>query len=117
MTRTQKPILIFCCIFLLLSHTLPSFSDQDPNIGTVPQENDDIFFPDPSGVKVETWVKHLEIPWSLVFLPNGDALVSERSGKIKLIPKGHSTVESYLEIGETYQNCISLTLTKTIFKL
>lgn len=54
---------------------------------------------------VEVWVKNLEIPWSLVFLPDGRALVSERPGRIRLIKNGQIQKEPYavidvLHIGE-----------------
>lgn len=39
-------------------------------------------------VNVQTWVTGLEAPWSLVFLPDGRALVSERPGRIRLIENG-----------------------------
>ncbi len=31
----------------------------------------------------------LEVPWSLAFLPNGDMLVTERPGRIRLVESGH----------------------------
>jgi len=58
----------------------------------------EIFLPDRDKVEVEAWVKNLEIPWSLVFLPDGRALVSERPGRIRLIKEGKLQAESYLEI-------------------
>ena len=46
------------------------------------------FRPTVEEVRVETWVSGLEAPWSLVFLPDGRALVSERPGRIRLIENG-----------------------------
>ncbi|MEO0255275.1 MAG: PQQ-dependent sugar dehydrogenase [candidate division WOR-3 bacterium] len=56
-------------------------------IGEVPQNVQDKFIPEPN-LKVEIWVKNLEIPWSLIFLEDEKALVSERPGRIRLIEKG-----------------------------
>jgi quinoprotein glucose dehydrogenase len=53
--------------------------------GKKPQTVADTFVAEPPGVAVETWVFGLEIPWSLAFLPDGRALVSERRGRIRLI--------------------------------
>lgn len=36
-------------------------------------------------VKAETVVSGLEVPWGLGFLPNGDLLVTERPGRIRLV--------------------------------
>ncbi len=55
-----------------------------PRIGPRPQAVDDAFVPEPPSMRVETWITGLEIPWSLVFLPDGRALVSERPGRIRL---------------------------------
>ncbi len=41
--------------------------------------------PQPRGVQVETVATGLEHPWSLVFLPDGRMLVSERPGRLNLI--------------------------------
>lgn len=57
--------------------------------GPRPQAVDDRWVLAPPGVKVETWVSGLAAPWSLAFLPDGRALVSERRGTIRLIsPNG-----------------------------
>ena len=77
---------------------LPGPGLSQPIRGEVPQNVEDIFLPDVEGVTVETWVENLEIPWSLVFLPNGDALVAERPGRIQRIPQGESSPEPYADI-------------------
>ena len=59
-----------------------------PVVGKAPQDVKDVYLPDGDGIRVETWVENLDIPWSLVFLPDGRALVSERSGRIRLIKDG-----------------------------
>ena len=59
--------------------------------GEVPQRVKDVFIPDVRDVRnirVSTWAEDLECPWSLVFLPNGNGLVSEQnSGAIVYIDK------------------------------
>jgi len=59
-----------------------------PVQGAKPQNMDERFVPEPLDHKVSTWVQGLEAPWSLVFLPDGRALVSERPGRIRLIEGG-----------------------------
>ncbi|MFE8072426.1 PQQ-dependent sugar dehydrogenase [Marinobacteraceae bacterium S3BR75-40.1] len=39
-------------------------------------------------LRVEQIAEGLEHPWSLVFLPNGNALVSERAGRLRLLKDG-----------------------------
>jgi glucose/arabinose dehydrogenase len=56
-----------------------------PLRGKAPQSVQDQFVPEPPGVSVETWISGLTIPWSLVFLPDHRALVSERRGQIRWI--------------------------------
>ncbi len=36
-------------------------------------------------VKAETVVSGLEVPWAIAFLPNGDLLVTERPGRLRLV--------------------------------
>src|SRR2546430_12199596 len=39
-----------------------------------------------AAVKLETVVAGLEVPWGIGFLPGGDALVTERPGRLRLVP-------------------------------
>jgi len=59
-----------------------------PMIGDPPQRVDEQMIPDPPGIAVSDWIVGLEAPWSLVFLPEGRAVVSERPGRIRLIERG-----------------------------
>ncbi|MGE0714772.1 MAG: PQQ-dependent sugar dehydrogenase [Alphaproteobacteria bacterium] len=61
--------------------------------GPRPQAADDVIVSTPPGVTTETWIEGLEAPWSLVFLPDGRALVSERPGRIRLVSGGHLLAE------------------------
>ncbi len=69
-----------------------------PLIGDVPQRVEDTFIPDPGDFTVETWVEGLEVPWALVFLPDGRALVTERPGRVRLIRDGRLAEKPYLEL-------------------
>jgi glucose/arabinose dehydrogenase len=67
-------------------------------VGKEPQNVQDMFLPDGDRVDVRMWVGGLEIPWSLVFLPDGRALVSERPGRIRLIRGGRLADRPYAEL-------------------
>ncbi|NWF51879.1 MAG: PQQ-dependent sugar dehydrogenase [Nitrospirae bacterium] len=69
-----------------------------PAIGDAPQGVEDVFLPESDGIKVDGWVENLEIPWSLVFLNDSRALVSERPGRIRLIKDGKLREEPYAKI-------------------
>ncbi len=66
-----------------------------PIEGTVPQDAVESFQPVPRGVRAVPWVEGLEVPWSLVFLPDGRALVSERPGRIRLVRNGRLADRPY----------------------
>ena len=52
-----------------------------------------------SRVKVRTVASGLEVPWGIDFLPNGDALVAERTtGQILRIPKGGGTPSEAMNV-------------------
>ncbi|MGB0554729.1 MAG: PQQ-dependent sugar dehydrogenase [Alphaproteobacteria bacterium] len=67
----------------------------EPIVGPKPQTVDDVFIPAPIDIGVENWITGLEAPWSLVFLPDGRALVSERPGRVRLIRDGQLAPEPY----------------------
>ncbi|MBL4693216.1 MAG: PQQ-dependent sugar dehydrogenase, partial [Magnetovibrio sp.] len=58
---------------------------QEVVIGDRPQRGPEYFVPDPENIQIEVWSQDLKAPWSLVFLPDGRALVSERQGTIRLL--------------------------------
>lgn len=69
-----------------------------PTAGPQPQAVEDTYVPEPAGITVTSWVEGLEAPWSLVFLADGRALVSERAGRIRLIENGRLAPRPYAEI-------------------
>jgi len=69
-----------------------------PIVGEVPQKVPDEYLPVVDGVTVEVWVDSLTIPWSLRFLPDGDALVAQRNGSIVRVPKGTNKPIPYLQV-------------------
>jgi quinoprotein glucose dehydrogenase len=66
---------------------------QDIARGPAPQAGGDTFVAAPGDLVVSDWITGLEAPWSLVFLPDGRALVSERPGRIRLIEDGRLAPE------------------------
>jgi glucose/arabinose dehydrogenase len=84
-------ILLILGIFVFTSVTLLAADDFSERM-----------VPEPPGIKVERWVENLEIPWSLVFLPNNRALVSERPGRIRLIENGILREEPYAILEVTH---------------
>src|SRR5512135_1918197 len=88
----------FLTVSLLIVITVPVLVIPAPRVRKAPQGVEDRFLPEGDGIKVEPWVQHLEIPWSLVFLPDGRALVSERPGRIRLIKDGKLRGDPYAEL-------------------
>ena len=50
-------------------------------------------------LQVDVIAEDLEIPWGLAILPNGDLLVTERPGRVRLIQDGEVVPEPVLEFG------------------
>ncbi len=90
-------------IILLLIFPISSLFAQktaQPILGEKPQKFEEKFVPEPEGVVVEVWVENLKIPWSIVFLPNGDALVAQRQGDIVRVPKGTQEQVPYFTVSD-----------------
>lgn len=62
----------------------------EPVSGRQPQTVRDRMVPEPPDMTVSVWASGLSIPWSIVFLPDGTALVSERRGRILLLDQDGS---------------------------
>jgi len=85
-------------VFIFLLVGCLGFAQNGPVVGEVPQDVETRFIEAPGDLKVESWVEGLVAPWSLVFLPDGRALVSERPGRIRLIRDGQLVQKPYLEL-------------------
>lgn len=79
---------------MVVSFLFPCPTSADPVQGRQPQTVKETFKPEVTGYKVEVWSRRLDVPWSLVFLPDGNALVSERPGRIRLVAKDGSVAEA-----------------------
>ena len=86
---------VIVILFIILS---AKYASSFPVVGKSPQGIEDAFLPEGDNIKVEPWIEGLEIPWSLVFLPDGRALVSERPGRIRLIINGKLQEKPYATI-------------------
>src|SRR5262245_4190194 len=82
--RTCYAYALACCT-AALSLVQEAPARAAPATGKAPQSVHDQYVPEPPGVSVATWVSGLNVPWSLVFLHDGKALVSERRGQIRMI--------------------------------
>ena len=80
--------------FVLACHAQP----DRVIVGPKPQAVEDVYIAQPEGIEVEVWVEYLHVPWSLRFLPNGDALIAERRGRILRVPQGGNKPSVYLEL-------------------
>jgi glucose/arabinose dehydrogenase len=71
----------------------------EPIVGARPPFGDEQFQPEPPAVGVTVYADNLDTPWSLVFLPDGRAFVSERPGRIRLIDqRGLAMPVGYVEV-------------------
>ena len=85
-------------LVLMLLCFSPLCASCAQTVGQKPQPVEDVFLPDGDRVKAEVWIENLKVPWSLLFLPDGRALVSERPGSIRLIQKGKLREKPYATI-------------------
>lgn len=90
--------LLFSMGFSFFLKAQDGVQKAQPILGELPQKTEDVFLPEVPGVKVEVWVDSLTIPWSLRFLPNGDALVAQRPGSILRIPSGETNPTLYMDV-------------------
>jgi len=83
---------------LILIHISSFCASCAQTVGDKPQTVEDIFLSEGDRVNVEVWIENLQIPWSLIFLPDGRTLVSERPGNIRLIKDGKILEKPYAKI-------------------
>ena len=95
--KTGVAIVLCVSIWWVTAPIPPAMSSPSAvtNSGVI----EETFVPGGANVRVEVWIDNLNIPWSLVFLPDGRALLSERSGRIRLIKDGVLQEKPYAEPG------------------
>lgn len=94
-------LLVACLLVLAPAAAIGWPAAADPVVGPAPQKVEDVYVPRPDGWRLVPWVENLEVPWSLVFLPDDRALVSERPGRIRLIRGGRLQEKPYAELAST----------------
>jgi quinoprotein glucose dehydrogenase len=72
---------------MVIGYVFPCPTSADPIVGRQPQTVKDQFRSEVDGYAVEVWARRLDTPWSMVFLPDGQALISERPGRIRVAAK------------------------------
>lgn len=92
MRLDRSPRLAAILLSILCVAATPAAAD--PIEGRQPQSVKETFRPDVTGYKVDVWARRLEVPWSIVFLPDGRALISERPGRIRLADKDGTIAEA-----------------------
>ncbi|BBK38353.1 oxidoreductase [Allostella sp. ATCC 35155] len=98
MTPAVRPAPRATAAGLALLVATAALAAADPVRGPRPQPFADERIAAPAGIQVESWVEGLEAPWSLVFLPDGRAMVSERPGRIRLVRNGRLAAEPVITL-------------------
>jgi glucose/arabinose dehydrogenase len=81
---------------------IPTPVTGDPDEIDDAMTDDEEEFEDPGWVdyEFEVLATNLDIPWELVFLPNGDAFITERPGTVRLYQDGELVDEPILEFDD-----------------
>ncbi len=82
----------------------PDLSAQSPALGDGPWEFDTVN--PPTRIRVSVVTNALTRPWGLAFLPNGDMLVTERAGTLRIIRNGVLDTEPVSGVPEVAARCL-----------
>lgn len=97
--RTHTPWALGCAFALLVAcggpRATPTPSAAEPGAGEAAQAEDARL-----GFRVETVVPNLEVPWSIVFAPDGRMLFTERPGRVRVYEKGRLRPEPLFVVGD-----------------
>jgi glucose/arabinose dehydrogenase len=79
-----RPILTLAVAALVLPHAAIAQNRASPELGSLPQ----VVFSADYQILVTELAGGLENPWSMQFLPDGDMLVTERPGRLRVVRDG-----------------------------
>ncbi len=95
MTKIHKSILLpVLAVFLLSFSTLSCYEEPSVTGPALPSAE--------ANIRVDTVVSGLQTPWGMAFLPNGDMLITERSGELRITRNGQLLEEKVEGLPEIY---------------
>jgi len=95
MTKLHKSMLLpILAVFLFSFSTISCYEESNGNGPNLPSAQ--------ANIRVDTVVSGLSVPWGMAFLPNGDMLITERSGEIRIVRDGKLLEEKVEGLPEIY---------------
>lgn len=89
MARWSIPLAIVITTCLLSCGVVPRSNGSAPDV----QPNATLSDQSESGWRLEAIAQGLEHPWAMAWLPNGDVLITERPGRLRLVQDGELRAE------------------------
>jgi len=95
MFKIHKSILLpGLAVFLLSFSTLSCYEESNIDEPDLPSAQ--------ASIRIDTVVSGLSVPWGMAFLPNGDMLITERSGEIRIVRDGQLLEKKVEGLPEIY---------------
>ncbi|MDG5767797.1 PQQ-dependent sugar dehydrogenase [Balneolales bacterium ANBcel1] len=101
------PLLILSALTMQACASDSGIEDEDPLVGDtfyfpMPDETPDVVESRDQRFHVQTVAEGFSVPWAMAFLPDGEVLVTERSGEIYVIENGERRSEPIEGTPEVY---------------
>jgi aldose sugar dehydrogenase len=98
MTPTLRTLTASCCLSLAIGFHVPAAAQQEHPEQVEPTAD----VPMAEGWRKTTVVEELEHPWGMAFLPNGDLLITERPGRLRIVRDGELRDEPVANVPDVY---------------
>jgi glucose/arabinose dehydrogenase len=86
--RTRNLRALACAVVFLAACEQPRTGGGDASPEGGASVRDDAARDAAAGYRVETVISNLEVPWSIVFAPDGRMLFTERPGRVRVFESG-----------------------------
>ena len=90
-------------IWQLVAYLRMQGANAKPRPTYVPDPDGQVITSQKGSFRIEVLARDIETPWGLAFLPDGRLLVTERPGRIKIIPKAKGPVESVTGLPKVWE--------------